>query len=219
MSDQQRRDRGGAATRARILEAAERVVRERGLGRATTKEIARAAGCSEAALYKHYKDKSDLVLAMITSRPGGLRQHLTDLPAQAGEQSLEQTLTALAECAVDYFTHAMPLGNALFADPELLEQYRRRMIELGVGPRRPMRMFATFLRKEQAAGRVSESADPEAVAAFLLGACFYRSFLDTLLGEGAEETPEFIHDTVSALLPVLEPRGAPGDLSPRPQVV
>jgi AcrR family transcriptional regulator len=209
MPQQQRRDRGGAATRARILEAAEQVVRERGLARATTKEIARAAGCSEAALYKHYKDKSDLVLAMITSRPGGLRQHLTDLPSVAARQSLEETLIGLAECAVDYFSHAMPLGNALFAEPDLLERYRRRMIELGVGPRRPMRMLAAFLRKEQAAGRVSESADPEAAAAFLLGACFYRSFLDTLLGEGAEEIPEFIRDTVSALLPVLEPGRTP----------
>src|SRR5215472_17537758 len=115
MPEQQRRDRGGAATRARILEAAEQVVRERGLGRATTKEIARAAGCSEAALYKYYKDKSDLVLAMIISRPGGLRQYLTDLPALAGRQTLRQTLTGLAECAVEHFSHAMPFANALFA--------------------------------------------------------------------------------------------------------
>lgn len=215
MAERQRRDRGGAATRARILDAAERVVRERGLARATTKEIARASGCSEAALYKHFKDKSDLVLAMILSRHVGLRQHLMELPNMAGRQSLEQTLTGLAECAVEYFTSAMPLGNALFAEPDLLERYRRRMLEAGVDTRRPMRLFAAFLRAEQAAGRVSASADPEAVAAFLLGACFYRSFQDALLGEGPDQVREFIRTTVNALLLVLEPGSRAPDPRPR----
>src|ERR1700738_3473180 len=84
------RDRGGAATRTRILEAAEQVVRERGLARATTKEIARAASLSEAALYKHYQGKSELVLAMVTSRPGGFHQDVAALRAGVGRGGLEQ---------------------------------------------------------------------------------------------------------------------------------
>ena len=55
-------------TRERIVEAAERVMRERGLARGTTKEIARAAGYSEGTLYKHFESKEDLFLAMLTER-------------------------------------------------------------------------------------------------------------------------------------------------------
>lgn len=208
MPQHPRSDRGGAATRSRILEAAERVVRERGLARTTTKEIARAAGCSEAALYKHYKDKADLVIAMIMtiiSRPGALCQHLLELPARAGTQSLEEMLTALAGCAIGDYSQAMAMCNAMFAEPDLLEQYRRRLIELGVSPRIPLRELADFLRAEQAAGRVSKHADPDAASALLLGACFYRAFLDSLLGEGAEGVPDFIRTTVSGLLPTLTP--------------
>lgn len=215
MPQHPRSDRGGAATRTRILEAAERVVRERGLARATTKEIARAAGCSEAALYKHYKDKADLVIAMImtiVSRPGALCRHLAELPARAETQSLEEMVTGLARCAIGDYTQAMGVCSAMFAEPELLDQYRRRLIELGVGPRIPLREFADFLRAEQAAGRVNRNADPDAASALLLGACFYRAFLDSLLGDGAEGVPEFIRTTVGGLLPMLAPAPQPSVL-------
>ena len=48
--------RTGSSTRDRMLDAAYTVMRTRGLARATTKEIAREAGFSEAALYKHFED-------------------------------------------------------------------------------------------------------------------------------------------------------------------
>jgi AcrR family transcriptional regulator len=55
-------------TREKIVEAAERVMRERGLARTTTKEIARAAGYSEGTLYKHFESKEDLFLAVLAER-------------------------------------------------------------------------------------------------------------------------------------------------------
>ncbi len=55
-------------TRDRILDAATHVMRTRGFARTTTKEIARAAGYSEATLYKHFQDKTDLFLAVLKER-------------------------------------------------------------------------------------------------------------------------------------------------------
>ncbi|MGH6657212.1 MAG: TetR/AcrR family transcriptional regulator [Actinocrinis sp.] len=209
------RDRGGAATRARILEAAERVVRERGLARATTKEIARAAGCSEAALYKHYADKSEIVLAMITSRPGGFPQHLAGLRDQAGTLDVEATLTDLAERAVDFFARAMPVGNALLAEPDLLARYRERLAVRGSGPRTPVTRLADYLRAERDRGRIRQDADPDAAAALLLGACFHTAFLGVFLGdlaatagERGAEVKTFARNTVSTLMLALAPRGA-----------
>ena len=199
------RDRGGAATRARILEAAERVVRERGLARATTKEIARAAGCSEAALYKHYADKSELVLAMIMNRPGGFPQHLAGLRGQAGRLDIEATLVDLAVRAVDFFGRAMPVGNALLGDPDLLVRYRRRLDELGAGPRTPIRLLADYLAAERDLGRLRKDADPQAAAALLLGACFQTAFLGVFLGDGAGDVPAFARSAVSSLMPGLAP--------------
>ena len=44
---------------------AELVIRTHGLAKATTKEIAKTAGCSEGSLYNHFKSKDDLYLHIL----------------------------------------------------------------------------------------------------------------------------------------------------------
>ena len=70
-----------ADTRDRILDAAAHVMRTRGFARTTTREIARAAGYSEATLYKHFQDKTDLFLAVLKERLPSLRGTLGALSA------------------------------------------------------------------------------------------------------------------------------------------
>src|ERR1700679_3578661 len=74
-------------TRDRILDAAAHVMRTRGFARTTTKEIARAAGFSEATLYKHFQDKTDLFLAVLKERLPSLGPLLRALSADAGAVS------------------------------------------------------------------------------------------------------------------------------------
>lgn len=60
--------------RVRILDAAHELMLTVGLARATTKEIARAAGCSEAALYKYFDTKEELFVRVLAERlPGSPR--------------------------------------------------------------------------------------------------------------------------------------------------
>jgi AcrR family transcriptional regulator len=54
--------------RERFLDGAAEVLRSRGFAAATTKEIASAAGLSEAMLYKVFRDKVDLFLGVLTER-------------------------------------------------------------------------------------------------------------------------------------------------------
>src|ERR1700760_4013925 len=68
-------------TRDRILDAAAHVMRTRGFARTTPKEIARAAGYSEATLYKHFTDKTDLFLAVLKERLPSLGSTLGALSA------------------------------------------------------------------------------------------------------------------------------------------
>ena len=83
-----------------MLDAAAHVMRTRGMARATTKEIAKAAGYSEAALYKHFRDKTEMFLAVLTERvPSTLGAVLANLVQQAGEESVQDTLHELARAA------------------------------------------------------------------------------------------------------------------------
>ena len=53
-----------ADTRARILEAAWRLVRDRGAGAVSVKEVAAAADVSRQLVYFHYQNRAGLLLAM-----------------------------------------------------------------------------------------------------------------------------------------------------------
>lgn len=54
--------------RVRILDAAHALMLSVGLAKATTKEIAKAAGCSEAALYKYFASKEELFISVLAER-------------------------------------------------------------------------------------------------------------------------------------------------------
>jgi AcrR family transcriptional regulator len=53
------------ARREQIVEAATRVLAEKGFRRATTREVARAAGVSEGTIYNYFEDKDALLLAIL----------------------------------------------------------------------------------------------------------------------------------------------------------
>ncbi len=55
----------GADTRNRILTAARRVIAEEGTDRFTTRRVAESAGVSHGMCHYHFKDKRDLVLALL----------------------------------------------------------------------------------------------------------------------------------------------------------
>ena len=54
-----------AETRQLILDGAKKVVREKGLAGATTREIARAVGVADGTLYVHFADRVELFLALL----------------------------------------------------------------------------------------------------------------------------------------------------------
>jgi AcrR family transcriptional regulator len=177
--------------RERILAAAEAVIREYGLLNTTTKLIAKAAGCSEALLYKHYKDKNEIVLAVMAGRASGFSTQTADLRTQIGQGDIEERLTNLIASAVGFYRQGMPIGTALLSDPALLARHRSLLAERRAGPRKPLMGLAGYLAAEQALGRVGPDADPETMAALLLGSAFQRAFFEALMGDSPDDaTPE-----------------------------
>ena len=90
-------------TRERILDAAAEVMETLGLARATTKQIAGAAGYSEATLYKHFDDKSELLLAVLGERLPALVGLLKRLPDEAGQGVVAERLEEVANQAVRFY--------------------------------------------------------------------------------------------------------------------
>lgn len=163
--------------RARIIDAAHQLMLTIGLARATTKEIARAAGCSEAALYKHFPSKEELFVVVLKERLPRLGGILKRLATDAGEEgTVEQNLTEIAREAALFYEQSFPIAASLYAEPRLKERHNAAMRELGTGPHIPIRGVDAYLRAEQSAGRVRAGADTYAAASLLLGACAQRAF-------------------------------------------
>jgi AcrR family transcriptional regulator len=162
--------------RERLLDAAEKLMRTSGLASATTKAIAREAGCSEALLYKHFASKEELLVGVIKERLPNVGPLLTRLTADPGERTVEECVAELAHQAAAFYEDAFPMMGSLLAEPTLLTHYREGLRKIGSGPHRVLQAGTAYFERERERGRVRADADCEAAAALLFGACFQRAF-------------------------------------------
>ncbi|WP_181773419.1 TetR/AcrR family transcriptional regulator [Amycolatopsis pittospori] len=164
-------------SREDIVAAAAKVMREQGYAHATTKAIAQAAGYSEALLYKHFKDKTEIFMSVLTERLPALGTTLDELMKTAAETPLATNLTRLARITLSFYLESFPIAVSLFSSRELLATHRERVTNRQAGPDVPLARVTEYLGEETRLGRIREDADLEAAASLLLGACFQYAFL------------------------------------------
>ena len=175
----------GEATRARLIEATRGVVREVGYAHASTRAIAQAAGVAEGTIYRHFPDKASLFFATVLESNTAVVAWVTDLPARAGEGTVEGNLVDAAVQLASLRDQIMPLELAIAADPELAAQRQRVIAAAGPSlPPGPPEAVAAYLAAEQRLGRVRGDIDPREAASILLGALFALGTMPTLGDEG-----------------------------------
>ena len=135
---EERRPRLPAAERrAAIVEAALQVFGERSYVRATTAEIARAAGVSEPILYRHFTSKRDLYIACLDAMSARLQETAESIIAAEPDPrewtfAIPRALDRLRKSAI--YPSQMwiqALGEA-GEDAELTKYLRRHVRELHV---------------------------------------------------------------------------------------
>ena len=122
-----RRARRGPATRKQILDASLRLFSEKGFPRTSVRDIARAAGITDAAIYYHFPSKRELFKALFEER--GITSALSELEHATVAQPPLDTLTAIALAALrimqlnkDFMK--VLLSGATGEDPIATEEYR-----------------------------------------------------------------------------------------------
>ncbi|WP_327656248.1 TetR/AcrR family transcriptional regulator [Streptomyces sp. NBC_00483] len=178
--------------RVRIVEAAHELMLSIGLARTTTKEIAKAADCSEAALYKYFANKEELFVTVLNERLpklGSLLGRLLTEGAGDPDRTVEQNLTEIAREAALFYEQTFPMAASLYAEPKLKRRHEEVMRELGTGPHKPIQGLDAYLRAEQKSGRIGAEADTYAAASLLLGACSQRAFAYEMSPDGRPPQP------------------------------
>jgi AcrR family transcriptional regulator len=115
-----------ARTRARILEAARRVLAEEGADRFTTRRVAELAGVSHGMCHYHFKDKRELILALIVhARRDWVEplEELVDGPGTA-DARMRAVISWMAEPAT---TDVMRVHQTLFVFALQDELVRERL--------------------------------------------------------------------------------------------
>ncbi len=206
-------------SRDRILEAAEAVVRARGYARATTKEIARVAGCSEGTLYNHFADKQELFVVCTVDRNPQAVEMMLGLRERAGAESIAKVLGDLLRVMGDLQAQLVPVLASLWADPELMARHKEFVHAQLPEPMRggPIPLIADYLRAEQQLGRVREDLEPVALATMLMAIPFSYALWDHS-GFARDLTPDrdrYFDDAIRALVAGLTPpRSTPPRTTP-----
>jgi AcrR family transcriptional regulator len=171
--------------RQRILDAALSLIRERGIGRVTTKEIALAAGAAEGSLFKNFGDKMGLLTELLSQDlPENRAWRAVPTEAPPGHGDLWAALVLFMERAIDFYAAALPLVAGSFADRELLRRHQERNRERGTGPQLALQASADYLYGWQESGHLDAAADPYAMAVALCGGALMCAWIEQLAGAG-----------------------------------
>lgn len=162
----------GRPTRTRILDATLHLLTTTGLTKTTTKAIAATAHCSEATLYKHFTDKTDLLACLFTERLP-TTTHLLPNDTDDTDADAEACCAHLIAQLLTYYQQSMPLLGALLADPTLLPAQR-------TPPHHLLQAVTRSLTRLREREQIPPDADIPTAATLLLGICFHQAALAAL---------------------------------------
>jgi AcrR family transcriptional regulator len=194
--------------RRHILDAAEQVIKDYGMKHATTRVIAKHAGCAEGSIYRYFPDKHALIMEIIKSRYPAFLELVSQLPERVGKGTVRRNLEELAVSALVFYRAIIPMVAGTMAEPKLLHEQRRHFEETKSGPTKVFGSVTAYVRGEQRLGRISDRPAPEQVARLLLGGCFSEAFMEHMLGEDVTMTTDehLARELVRALFEGLNPR-------------
>jgi AcrR family transcriptional regulator len=200
-----RRGRPPSGGREAILTATLELLRERGIARLTTREVAQRAGVSEASVFYHYTDRPGLLRAVFAA---GLAPLLQLSEGGIGEGPPGEALLALSEAIERFLDQALPVMMAAQSDTALRDTMAVHLEENGLGPHRGIAVVAGYLAARQARGDVADDVDAEAIGLLLVGACFLRSAHRQIMGSAADGALPGIDRAVAAIERLLPPSGS-----------
>jgi AcrR family transcriptional regulator len=165
----------GAATRQALMDAASRVFEQRGFARATTREIAAAAGVAEGTIYRHFADKHALFREVFFAAVGSMGDDLRRFPERAGGGTVRGNLEYLFGLLGTLQERSAPLLASMSADPELANSFAAHIADHaleGFDLSAPMLPVAAYISAEQRLGRIRADIDAAEAAAVVVALPF-----------------------------------------------
>ncbi|GAA3257780.1 TetR/AcrR family transcriptional regulator [Nonomuraea helvata] len=192
----------GHTLREHLVATAERLLGRHGAANLTVRAIAREAQVADGVLYNHFADKEELLALALHAHVRTVQQSLPPLPSRAGHGDLEDNLRAYVTYGVRLHLAILPAFAGLLAQPAVLARFAELGNPMGQGRGLHAELTA-YLGAEQALGRLSPEAHPDAAATMIVGACHELILPRLFTGDSVadiEVPPKFVDHLVSTCL-------------------
>lgn len=175
--------RKGLATRARIIEAAARLMFERGVANTSIDQVRRAAGVGGSQISHYFRDKRELTRQVVDVRRNDLRAFHTR--AQFAALDSLDALQAWADTCVSDIDAVYRVGGCVYGSlaGELLEADNEIHNDLAAGYDQWIELFRAGLETMHDRGDLRADADPRHLAVSLVAAHQGGAMLTYVTGE------------------------------------
>ena len=192
----------GERTRARIVEAAARLIYERGVASTTLDDVKAAAGVSGSQMYHYFPDKDELVQAVISYQAHVIagNQRQADLGSAEGLRAWRDMV--IAQVRNDEAKGGCPLGS-LAGQLAETDPHARALLADGFGQWQAA--ISEGLRRLHQAGQLPDGTDPDALAVTLLA-----TIQGGLLLAQVQRDPRPLETAVDTLLQLARSRPPAG---------
>lgn len=175
-----------------ILDAAEELLLDNGLGAMTLEDLSVHVGISKPTLYQHFRSKDEVISGLMTR---GLREATRKVSEFAATLPPEQAMRALIEWFVDVRAHkdCGPVTDLCLAISQIAQ------VPMREAEQEFSREVERLVEKGQQAGTLRPTVPALFVSRTLLSICKDRSYRD-LLVEGKTDIPTMKKAVVQMLL-------------------
>ncbi len=191
-----------------LIATAARLIDAQGGAALTVRDIAREANVADGVLYNHFADKDELLGHALAAHVHTVLATLGDLPS-AGQNTVEENLRTYITRGLGVLIRILPAFNRFLTQPGVMVHVRQHVQD---GGREGLpALLSDYLHAEQELGRLDPSANPDAVATLVIGACHELTLPRLLMDPGApapEVPPDFVTNLVDTVLHGIAPRPA-----------
>ena len=168
----------GEERRLQILEVAVSLFSKRGFRGTTTKEIAQAAGVSEAMVFRHFATKEELYTAILNRKCSGGRFEPAEMAADAINRKDDRAVfESLALGALEYHEKDPEFQRLLLHSA--LEKHELAQMFFDEFVRRVYEFLGSYIRERQRDGSLIE-IDPAIVVRCFIGIVMHHSLNNNL---------------------------------------
>ena len=185
----------GDATRARILEAAERLFAERGFSNVSMPVLAKACGITAGAIYKHFESKEQLFFEVVG--------RAVQAAPVSGPTGGDDAASSFGEKVAGYTTRRLKLVRQLAVEVHYaaakdvkVRRLLRQVVDRQIGE------LAALLAAAQASGELAGGPDPHllasAIMTFVMGLMHMETLTPQLVGDPAWR--DFVRGRIAAMV-------------------